>query len=126
MLCYPAMATQDPLPAACAESLDRHLRPELFRALGDANRLTLLGRLALAQEPMTVTEASSCCGVHLSGVSRHLGVLRDAGIVRAEKLGREVRYHVDCAVLTEALRGLADAIEDCRAACCAAPKKGCC
>ena len=117
------MARKPSIPAACIASLERNLRPELYRALGDETRLTLLGRLALAPEPLTVTEVSGCCGVHLSGVSRHLGVLRDAGVVCAEKSGREVRYCVDCAVLTEALRGLADAIEDCRAACCAAPKR---
>jgi DNA-binding transcriptional ArsR family regulator len=113
------MARKSRIPAACITSLERHLRPELFRALGDETRLTLLSRLTLAGEPLTVTEVSSCCGVHLSGVSRHLGILRAAGVVSAEKSGREVRYAVHCAELTKALRGLADAIDDCRAACCA-------
>ena len=111
------------LPAACVQSLDRHMRPELFRALCDPTRLTLVGRLAISEHPKTVTEISGCCGVHLSGVSRHLGILRDAGVVCSEKQGREVRYALACDVLVEALRGMADAIEDCRAACCAAPNR---
>ncbi|MCZ6596718.1 MAG: metalloregulator ArsR/SmtB family transcription factor [Planctomycetota bacterium] len=109
------------LPGACADSLQRHMRPELFRALCDPTRLAVVGRLATASRPLTVTEVSGCCGVHLSGVSRHLALLREAGVVCAEKQGREVRYALDCAGLTQVLRGLADAIDDCRAACCAAP-----
>ncbi len=112
------MPAQNPLPAACAEALERHLRPELFRALCDSTRLAVLGRLATAARPLTVTEVSGCCGVHLSGVSRHLAILREAGVVQAEKQGREVRYALDCALLAGALRGLADALEQCRAACC--------
>ena len=42
-------------------------------------RLALLGRLAMAREPLTVTEVADCCGVHLSGVSRHLKMLHGAG-----------------------------------------------
>ena len=110
-----------PLPEECVTSLQDHLDPALFRALCDPTRLTLLGRLALATGPTTVTEISGCCGVHLSGVSRHLALLKEAGIVTAERQGREVRYSLDCAAVTGALRGLADAIENCRASCCAEP-----
>lgn len=108
-----------PLPAACSTALAAHLRPEVFQALCDPTRLALVARLATAPAPLTVTEAAGCCGVHLSGASRHLAILKSAGIVRAERLGREVRYQLDCDVLVGTLRGLADAIEACRAACCA-------
>jgi DNA-binding transcriptional ArsR family regulator len=107
----------------CRTALTDHLRPELFRALGDPNRLTLLARLALASGPMSVTEAADCCGVHLSGVSRHLAMLRDAGVLHATKQGREVRYELDCSALAGALRQMADAFDACHAACCA-PTKG--
>ncbi|HVR30052.1 MAG TPA: metalloregulator ArsR/SmtB family transcription factor [Thermoanaerobaculia bacterium] len=100
-------------------ALAEHLRPELFRALCDSNRLTLVARLATASRPLTVTEASTCCGVHLSGVSRHLSMLRDAGVLKATKQGREVRYELDCDALAGALRELADALDACRAVCCA-------
>ncbi len=89
------------------------LRPELFRALCDPTRLQVLARLALAAEPQTVTEVAGCCGVHLSGVSRHLACLREAGVIRATRSGREVRYALDRVALTRELRGLADAIEAC-------------
>lgn len=107
------------LPAACGTALAMHLRPEIFQALCEPTRLALVARLATAPGPLTVTEAAGCCGVHLSGTSRHLATLKAAGVVHAERQGREVRYQLDCDALVGALRGLADAIEDCRAACCA-------
>ncbi|MHC4938494.1 MAG: ArsR/SmtB family transcription factor [Planctomycetota bacterium] len=81
----------------------------VFRALGDETRLALIARLACAAEPMTVTEAADCCGVHLSGVSRHLAALRDAGLVIARKDGREVRYTLD----RDAFHAVAAALEGC-------------
>ena len=94
-------------------ALRDQLRPELFRALSDPTRLQVLGRLALAAGPQTVTEVAGCCGVHISGVSRHLACLREAGVVTATKVGREVRYSLEREELTEALRGMADALEAC-------------
>lgn len=103
----------------------RRLSPALYRALGDPNRLALLVRLAASPGPLTVTELTDCCGVHLSGVSRHLSLMRAAGLVRAERRGRTVLYSLDADTLTARLRGLADAIDSCRAAC-AAEDSGCC
>jgi DNA-binding transcriptional ArsR family regulator len=104
-------------PTDCRTILQDHLRPELFRALCDPNRLTLVARFASSTGPLTVTEASTCCGVHISGVSRHLAILRDAGVLQATKEGREVRYELDCGALASALRQMADALETCRAVC---------
>ncbi len=106
------------LPDAYSRALERYLDPAIFRALGDPTRLTLLARLASASGPQTVTELSSCCGVHLSGVSRHLKMLHDAALIRSQRQGREVRYRLDCGALTATLRGLADALEQCQASCC--------
>jgi len=102
-------------------ALETYLDPELFRALADPTRLALLARLARSQGPTTVTEASSCCGVHLSGVSRHLKMLHDAGLLLLERDGREVRYRLDCGALAGTLRGLATALERCQAECCPQP-----
>lgn len=114
----------DPTPDPCREALARHLRPEMFQALADPTRVALVCRLATAPEPVTVTEASTCCGVHLSGVSRHLAQLRDAGLVEAHRDGRHVLYRLDCRGLAHTLRDVASALDDCRAACCAAPTEG--
>ena len=113
------------LPKACTDTLERYLDPAIFRALGDPTRLALLARLASTSGPLTVTELSSCCGVHLSGVSRHLKMLRDAALIQPERQGREVRYRLDCAALTATLRGMADALEQCQEECCAIQKETC-
>ncbi len=102
------------LPAACRAILEEHLDVDLFRALCDPTRLVLIARLCMASSPMSVSEAAQDMDVHLSVVSRHLSKLRDAQVVHAEKLGREVRYRLDNARLVGALRGLADAVEACR------------
>lgn len=99
--------------AACCRQLDTLLEPALFRALGDPNRQTLMSRLAACGCSPTVGELATCCPVDLSVVSRHLTVLRQAGVVRAAKSGREVRYRLDDGFLVERLRALADAIEGC-------------
>ena len=105
-------------PSRSADAVRHLLRPELFKALGDATRVEVLMRLITASGPQTVGDIADCCGVHLSGVSRHLAALRDAGVVQAEKAGRQVLYEIDCGAITSALRGLADAIDACRASCC--------
>lgn len=87
--------------------------PALFKALSDPNRITLVARIGGTGRPSTVTEAAGCCPVDLSVVSRHLAVLRDAGVVESEKRGREVLYSVAHRDLAATLRSLADAVEAC-------------
>jgi ubiquinone/menaquinone biosynthesis C-methylase UbiE/DNA-binding transcriptional ArsR family regulator len=62
----------------------------LFRLLGDPTRLRLL-RL-LAQDRFNVTELTGILGAAQSNVSRHLGLLKDAGLVREMREGGFVYY----------------------------------
>ena len=57
----------------------------LYRLLGDEGRLRLLR--VLARERLNVTELTGVLGLAQSGVSRHLGLLKDAGLVQEEKDG---------------------------------------
>ena len=98
--------------------LRRNLRPAVFKALADEKRLEVLVRLACGTDPQTVSEITNCCGIHISGVSRHLAILREAGLVAAEKCGREMRYQLDASEFTTMLRDLADAMDACRKDCC--------
>ncbi|MDF1800692.1 MAG: metalloregulator ArsR/SmtB family transcription factor [Planctomycetota bacterium] len=102
------------------------LTPDLFRSLADPVRLQVVARLALASEPLTVSDVQSCCGVHLSGVSRHLKQLREAGVVEATKVGREVRYQLGRVELVARLRSLADLIESSDPCCERGPENSCC
>src|SRR5258707_1027035 len=59
--------------------------PALFRLLGDDVRLRLLR--VLAKERLNVTELPGVLGLAQSGVSRHLGLLKDAALVVEERDG---------------------------------------
>ena len=64
----------------------------LFRLLGDGTRLRLLR--VLAQDRFNVSELTGILGVAQSGVSRHLGLLRDAGLVAEEREAGFVYYRL--------------------------------
>jgi SAM-dependent methyltransferase len=64
----------------------------LFRLLGDDVRLRLL-RL-LAAERLNVTELTGILGIAQSGVSRHLGLLRESGLVEERREGGFTYYQV--------------------------------
>jgi ArsR family transcriptional regulator len=62
----------------------------LFRLLGDDVRLRIL-RL-LARERLNVTELTSVLGLAQSGVSRHLGLLKESGLVEERREGGFTYY----------------------------------
>jgi len=97
----------------CGPGLESLLLPGLFRALADGNRLALLMQLARCNHPCSVSELATCCPIDLSTVSRHLAVLRQAGLLAAEKRGKHVYYRVLTRRLADVLRGIADALEAC-------------
>ena len=70
-----------------------------FAALADATRRRLL-ELLRDREQMTAGElAAAFPEISRPAVSKHLRVLRDAGLVTADQIGREWRYRLDPAPL---------------------------
>ncbi len=63
----------------------------LFRALADPTRRSLFERLARDGE-QTVHALTSRAGVSQPAVSKHLTVLKGAGLVRDRREGRETHY----------------------------------
>ena len=57
--------------------------PAIFRLLGDEARLRLLRLLAI--ERLNVSELTGILGIAQSGVSRHLGLMKDAGLITEER-----------------------------------------
>lgn len=85
----------------------------LFKALSDENRLKILSHICSCSSrgAVKVGEVASCCDVDLSVISRHLSKLKSAGLLRAQKEGKEVYYSVDGQEMAKQLRALADLIE---------------
>jgi len=78
------------------------LGASLFRLLGDEARLRLL--CLLSQEQLNVTELTAILGLAQSGVSRHLGLLKEAGIVSEQRNGG-FSYYALAAELREGQNG---------------------
>jgi ubiquinone/menaquinone biosynthesis C-methylase UbiE len=65
---------------------------ELFRLLGDPTRLRLLR--VLGRDRFNVTELTGILGLAQSGISRHLGLLKDAGLVVEERQAGYAYYRL--------------------------------
>jgi DNA-binding transcriptional ArsR family regulator len=66
----------------------------LFKALGDPTRRALYERLARGGE-QTVHALTGPAGVSQPAVSKHLAVLKAAGLVRDRREGRETHYSAE-------------------------------
>ncbi len=64
----------------------------LFRLLSDSTRLRLLR--VLSRDRFNVSELTGILGVAQSGVSRHLGLLKDAGLVVEDREAGYVYYRI--------------------------------
>ena len=64
---------------------------ELFRTLADPTRRAIFERLVREGE-QTVRALTDCAGVSQPAVSKHLGVLKRAGLVRKRPDGRSTHY----------------------------------
>lgn len=68
------------------------LQAEVLKTLANPRRLEIIHRLA--QGPCEVGRLAEEIGASQPNISQHLSVLRAAGIVDAEREGREVRYRL--------------------------------
>ena len=68
------------------------LQADILKVLAQPARLEILHRLA--EGPVEVTRLAVDVGVSQPNVSQHLAVLRNAGLVEADRHGREIRYRL--------------------------------
>jgi DNA-binding transcriptional ArsR family regulator len=80
-------ATPHPLPEPLIE-----LVAQRFRVLGEPMRIKLLDRLR--DGDATVGELQQALGASQQNVSKHLGILYDAGMVSRVKDGNHTRYSI--------------------------------
>jgi DNA-binding transcriptional ArsR family regulator len=88
-----------PLPPALVELIARR-----FRVIGEPMRIRLLD--ALRDGPMTVNELTRALGASQQNVSKHVGVLAEAGVVARERDGN----HVRCSIADESVFELCELV----------------
>ena len=76
------------------------LEADLIRVLANAKRLRIVA--LLGSGPRTVTAIADDLDLSLQNTSQHLRLLRDRGIVRAHRNGREVFYALSSPVFSQA------------------------
>jgi DNA-binding transcriptional ArsR family regulator len=76
-----------------------HAAGRAFRALADETRRAILRMLR--DGPLTSGEIADRFDSSWPTVSRHLAVLRDAGLVAAERHGQEIRYELNTSVFQD-------------------------
>lgn len=82
-----------------------HPADAVFNALSDPTRREVVRRLAGG--PATPTQIADGLPVTRQAVTKHLNVLRAAGLVETSREGRQVRYRLDPAPLSQVLSWLA-------------------
>ena len=73
----------------------------VFAALGDATRLAVVTRLC-AGGPLSIAGLTAGSAVTRQAITKHLGVLADAGLVRGVRRGRERVWSLERAPLEDA------------------------
>lgn len=77
-------------------ALDEHIAAhvaELFSAFSDTSRVRLIS--ALVQAELNVSRLAEIIAVSESAVSHHLRGLRQMGLVKARRNGKEVYYRIE-------------------------------
>jgi DNA-binding transcriptional ArsR family regulator len=74
---------------------------DVFQALAHPVRREVLKRLKTG--PLTAGELAEAFPVSKPTMSRHFTTLKDAGLIRAEKVGTSIRYRLNVTVADEAL-----------------------
>lgn len=92
-----------------ARSIPRAWRrtADVFEALGEEHRQ----RIVLMFEPgerLNIAQIVAASTLSRSAVAHHLKVLREAGVLRAEKIGKEVWYRTDSPAVRAALTSVLD------------------
>jgi len=77
----------------------------VFAALGDENRLRLVSHLCVGG-PMSITKLAAGSNVTRQGITKHLHVMENAGLVSSRRHGRERLWQVDQCRVQEAQRYL--------------------
>ena len=73
----------------------------VFAALGDETRLRLVARLG-TDGPLSIAQLTTGTDVTRQGITKHLRVLADAGVLRSTRRGRERLWQLEPRPLEDA------------------------
>lgn len=79
---------------------NNHQERDVYVAIADPTRRKLIRLLAEADE-LPLHELTAQFDMGRTAVSKHLAILKDAGLVMARKEGRETRYRLNAEPLKE-------------------------
>jgi DNA-binding transcriptional ArsR family regulator len=77
----------------------------IFAALGDETRLRLVARLS-HDGPMSIAQLTTGFAISRQAITKHLRVMKTAGLVRSTRHGRESVWNLEQRRLTEARQHL--------------------
>jgi DNA-binding transcriptional ArsR family regulator len=77
----------------------------IFAALGDETRLRLVSRLC-DDGPLSIANLTSGTAITRQAITKHLHVMKEAGLVRSTRQGRESYWELDQRRLEEVRRNL--------------------
>ena len=77
---------------------------EVMRALSDSTRRQILNLLKTS--PMTATQIAERFPISAPAVSKHLNILKEAGLVRCRREGTYLTYELCASVLEETIAWL--------------------
>jgi len=83
----------------------------VFKALGDPVRLRLFHLLSISDE-LCVCHLTAALELPQSTVSRHLGMLRHAGLVETRRDGKWMHYHLNSGMASELATLVSDSFAD--------------
>jgi ArsR family transcriptional regulator len=96
------MAYLAKMPSMPARKSRSELRAQVVKALAHPSRLLIAE--ALTDGEQCVCELTSLVGADMSTVSKHLSIMKAAGLVEVEKRGLNVFYRLRCPCLGDFFR----------------------
>jgi ArsR family transcriptional regulator len=86
----------------------------IFAALGDPHRQRML-LLFEPREKLSIAQIVDASSLSRSAVAHHLRILQEAGVLRREKVGKEVHFWPDIDSVRNALAAVEDYLRDMQA-----------
>ncbi len=84
---------------------------KVFTALGDEHRQRIL-LLFERGERLNVGQIVDASPLSRSAIAHHLRVLREAGVLHSEKVGKEVYFWIDAGFVAQAMQNVLDYIRE--------------